>query len=266
MTTRARLAVIPELAAEAWATTGTQPVSDDSPRRPTVPGSRILADLDRLLTFAPTPPRNYPPRHTEPDDQATASVGSLYGWVRVHHDNETADGISTWWPEGTVAAACMWLESRATWAERQEWADEYAEDVRLLHNQLRAICRIRTTHPTECLTPGCGMRMDLMGDVYRCTEGHEHEGPDRLATKWMRAPSMPTEEIVAQGWATADQLRQWLHRGQIKRDESKGRRPSWWWPWDVLCLREPSLRERFPDADTPQPSHNHAVIELALRS
>ena len=250
MSTRAYLEAIPELAAEAFATRGTRPVSDDGDRRRAHPGSRTLADLDRLLAFDPHPPTRLAPRHHEDGDQPHASIGSLFGWVRVHHDDETADGISTWWPADDVASVCTWLGVRLAWAEGQEWADEYADDVRLLHGQLRAICRIRAARPMECLTTGCGMRMDLFGDVFRCTEGHEHEGPDRLAAKWRRAPSMPTEEIVAQGWATADQLRQWLHRGQIERDESKGRRPSWWWPWDVLCLREPSFRERFPDDTT----------------
>ena len=242
MSTRHHLEAIPELAAEAFATRGTRPVSDDGDRRRAHPGSRTLADLDRLLAFDPHPPRQASPRHHEDGDQRHASIGSLFGWVRVHHDDELEEGIDTWWPADDVASVCTWLGVRLAWAERQEWADEYADDVRLLWGQLRAICRIRKAASWTCATPDCGQRMDLMGDVFRCTEGHEHPGPERVIARYWRRPSLPTADICAEFGVTEADLHNWQRRRGLAPDRAKGRRPLHWWPRDVLLAQRPYLR------------------------
>lgn len=242
MTTRAHLDAIPDLAAEAFATRGTRPVSDDGDRRRAHPGSRTLADLDRLLAFDPHPPTRMAPRHRERGDQPHASIGSLFGWVRVHHDDETADGRETWWPADDVASVCTWLGVRLEWAQAQEWAPEYADDVRLLHGQLRAICRIRKAASWTCATPDCGQRMDLMGDVFRCTEGHEHPGPARVIGQYWRRPSLPTGDICEEFGVTEADLQNWRRRRGLKPDRSKGARPLHWWPRDVLLAQRPYLR------------------------
>ena len=48
------LAEIPDMADEAWRTKGTKVVSSDGHRGRSVPGSRCLADLDRMLALLPT--------------------------------------------------------------------------------------------------------------------------------------------------------------------------------------------------------------------
>lgn len=241
--TAQHLEEIPSLYAEAVATWGTAPVADDGDRRRAVPGSRTLADLDRLLIVARTPPRPYAARTLSAEDaalqQPAASVGSLFGWVRVHHDDETADGRVTWLPADDVESVCTWLGVRLEWARRQEWADEYAADVRLLWGQLRAVCRVRPAPRLSC--PDCGERLDAMGDVLRCLTGHEHPGPARAVADYRRRPSLPTADICEEFGCSEDDLQNWRRRRGLTPDRSKGGKPLHWWPWDVLLAQRPYL-------------------------
>lgn len=252
-TVAAMLTDIPGLAAEALLTWGTNPISDDGRGRRAIPGSRCLADLDRLLVASMVPPRAYGPRLTDPADlalqQRGASVGSLFGWVRVHHDDEVAEGTPTWLPHDDVASVCTWLDVRQEWAQHQEWWDEYGTDVRLLWGSLRAICRIHDAHPWPCLTDGCQGSMRIVDGMLECEHGHRHAGLSR----WRHHHSMPLPDVAEQLNVPQRTLRFWVGRGDLGHDAAKGTKPHHIWPWDVIRLRYPDWVEHLETSKETTP-------------
>ncbi|MBK9156802.1 MAG: hypothetical protein IPM11_01500 [Micropruina sp.] len=243
------LAEIPDLAWEALATRGTRPASEDGPSARSVPHSLVLADLDRLLVFHSwyTDPlddgRFVGMSQAEIDQDLIAEaseevigLGVLFGWARIIFDEDTA-GAGSSLPKDDVAEVCNWLSGRAAWASQQPWADEYAEDIKRLRGELRRICRIRTRKPWPCLTPGCEGVMQLQDGWMRCDAGHEHAGLDRYRFH----ASIPATAYEGLLNVSEDLLRQWSHRGKLHADDSKGKRPKHFFPWDVLRVRYPDL-------------------------
>ena len=129
------LAEIPDLAAEAWATRGTRAITGETAGARTVPGSRCLADLDRLVALDP--------------DHADG-LGVLSTWVRAVSDEMTEAGWAHDWPADTVKAACAWLKAALPWCEGRGFEDELADDVRRLWGSLRHICMVRAEYSPRC--------------------------------------------------------------------------------------------------------------------
>lgn len=129
------LAEIPALAVEAWNTAGTKAVTADSAGSRTVPSSRCLADLDRLVALDP--------------DHADG-LGVLSTWVRHIAGEMDEAGHQHDWPADNVAAACGWLTGALPWCRGRGWDEELAEDVRRLWGSLRHICQVRAEYNPRC--------------------------------------------------------------------------------------------------------------------
>lgn len=118
-----------ELLAEARDTRGTQAISSERTGTRPTPGSVVLADLTRLETLG---------------------ANTLTTWVRLCAEERAAQGITDMWPDDTDEAQSVWLASRIDWAEAQPWAEQFRLDIRSLHGQLRAICRVRPEYVPRC--------------------------------------------------------------------------------------------------------------------
>ena len=135
MTTAKHLAEIPALAAEAWATRGTRAITSETAGTRTVPGSRCLADLDRLIALDPT--------HAD-------GLGVLRTWVRAVSNEMTEAGWAHHPPADTIKAACSWLAAALPWCQGRGWEDELADDIRRLWGSLRHICMVRAEYQPRC--------------------------------------------------------------------------------------------------------------------
>ena len=234
---------IPELAEEARATRGTNPVSSDGARGRRVPGSVVLADLDRIMA----------------GDRANdhSGIGVLSTWVRAIEDELDEEGTPYAPAEGNVAACCAWLAAHVGWLEANwrkvgmtkplpmfiapDHPDGLPADIHRLWATLRGICRIRDKAPVPC--PDCGYPLTEVGDMMRCPFGHEHPGAYRLAADLIRRPSIPTDDICAEFGVERQQLYDWQARRKLCPDKSKGARPLHWWPRDVVALLRPDVAE-----------------------
>lgn len=212
-----RVLPIHELADEASDTRGTRPVSDDGARRAQAPGSRTLADLDRILCL-------------------DHSVQKLWTWAERIRSERHADGVEEAAPSPDLEAISEWLARRHDWAARQPWAANYHADLIALHGELRHICRVRSERPWPCLTDGCRETMRPVATMLRCDAGHEHAGLDR----WRHHPSIPAAQAAALLGIPAATVRQWRHRGAIPTDTAKPETPHVW-PWDLLRKKWPDL-------------------------
>ena len=209
------LAEIPELAVEAWNTTGTKAVAADSAGSRTVPSSRCLADLDRLVALSP--------EHAD-------GLGVLSTWVRHVADEMEEAGHPHDWPADNVAAACRWLASALPWCRGRGWEEELAEDVRRLWGSLRHICGRVEPKPLPCLTHGCPGTLSEVDGMLQCQIGHRHDG----LRKWRHHPSMPIPAAAAEFHIPERTLRHWASTSRVNVDEGKGKKPLHVWPWDVL--------------------------------
>ncbi len=209
------LAEIPELAAEAWATRGTRAITGETAGARTVPGSRCLADLDRLVALDPA--------HAD-------GLGVLSTWVRHVADEMDEAGHGHDWPADTVAAACSWLTAAWPWCQGRGWEDELADDVRRLWGSLRHICGRVEPKPLPCLTYGCPGTLSEVDGMLECQIGHRHDG----LRKWRHHPSMPIPAVAEAFKVKERTLRHWAATGRVNVDDTKGKKPLHVWPWDVL--------------------------------
>ena len=209
------LAEIPELAVEAWNTTGTKAVAADSAGSRTVPSSRCLADLDRLVALDP--------EHAD-------GLGVLSTWVRHVADEMDEAGHPHAWPADNVAAACDWLTGALPWCKGRGWEEELAEDVRRLWGSLRHICGRVEPKPLPCLTRGCPGTLSEVDGMLQCQIGHRHDG----LRKWRHHPSMPIPAAAEEFKLPERTLRHWASSGRVNVDDGKGKKPLHVWPWDVL--------------------------------
>ena len=209
------LAEIPELAVEAFNTTGTKAVTADSAGSRTVPGSRCLADLDRLVALDP--------EHAD-------GLGVLSTWVRHVADEMDEAGHPHDWPADNVAAACGWLTVALPWCRGRGWEEELAEDVRRLWGSLRHICGRAEPKPLPCFTHGCPGTLAEVDGMLQCQIGHRHDG----LRKWRHHPSMPIPAAAEEFKLPERTLRHWASSGRVNIDAGKGRKPLHVWPWDVL--------------------------------
>ena len=218
------LAEIPHLAYEAWATWGTNPISDDGQRGRKVPNSIVLADLDRLLALD----RRHP----------DSAHGVLSGWARAIIDEMDEADHPHDWPADTVDAACAWLNASLRWCHGRGFETELHKDLRRLHGILRGICRV-TDSPMPCLTHGCRGQLREVDGMLECEHGHRHDG----LRKWRHHPSMPIEDAADRLNVPARTIRSWVTREVIPTDSGKGEHPRHVWPWDILRQRYPALVE-----------------------
>ena len=216
MTTAKHLKEIPDLAAEAWNTRGTRAITGESVGARTVPGSRCLADLDRLVALDP--------EHAD-------GLGVLSTWVRAVSDEMTEANHPHQWPADTVAAVCLWLTAALPWCEGRGWDAEMADDVRRLWGSLRHICGRVEPKALACFTHGCPGRLREMDNMLECEIGHRHDG----LWKWRHHPSMPIPWLSDQLKVPERTLRHWAGSSRVNVDGSKGKKPLHLWPWEVLA-------------------------------
>ncbi len=224
------LAEIPALVEEAQQTWGTRAVSDDSPYRRTAPGSRTLADLDRLLVLDGT--------------NTFDGLGVLSGWVRIIAEELGEHAEPYEWPADSVASVCAWLTDWQGWCAGREFEEELHRDVHVLHGRLRAVCGFRNAKSWTCLTAGCRGSMHLMGGYLECTEGHRHDG----LPKWRHHPSIPIPEAADMFGIPERTVRAWASCGTIPTDNPRqemrrGHIVRYVWPWDIVRRRFPDLAE-----------------------
>lgn len=132
--TARRLADLPALVDEAWQTWGTQAAATDKTPTRATPGSRCLADLDRLMLLT--------------DVGGDEGLAVLHGWVRVITEETSIDPPA----HDTIDDVCHWIATHAdTWATF-EWADSLHDDIRRLHAALRNLCRYRPEYRPRCRT------------------------------------------------------------------------------------------------------------------
>ena len=125
------LAEIPDMADEAWRTKGTKVVSSDGHRGRSVPGSRCLADLDRMLALSGA--NDYD------------GLGVLAGWVRmIAEERDEAGEPAVEWPADTVRAASEWIAGQLRWCMGRGFEAELHEEIRRLHGTLLPSWRCST--------------------------------------------------------------------------------------------------------------------------
>ena len=224
--TAQQLTDIPDLTAEAWATWGTNPISAEGDKPHRMPGSIVLADLDRMMALDGANDHD--------------GLGVLSAWVRAIADELDEAGTPTPLPDGTVAACCTWLAERLGWCARRGFEVELKADINRLHAALERICRVSHLPALECRTPGCTGVLTPVDGMLECQYGHRHDG----LRKWRHHASMP-EKVLAQLFdIPLGTLRSWRSRGRLARDEARSSRAeSYLWPWDVLRMKYPELVE-----------------------
>ena len=226
------LAEIPALAEEVHNTRGTRPVSDDGPRTRSVPGSRCLADLDRMMALSGANDHD--------------GLGVLSTWVRAIIDEMDEAGEHHTWPNDNVASACEWLTGALRWSVGRGYEAALHADITTLWETLRRICRVTDVKALPCLTLGCPGHMAERDGMLECEHGHRHDG----LRKWRHHPSMSLDEAAAATGVPVRTLRHWVGRDLIAVDDSKGTHPRHVWPWDVLRQRYPELVEVIEHADS----------------
>lgn len=127
---------IPDLAAEVVATAGTRPITDEGARPRRVPGSVVLADLDRMMVLDGANDHD--------------GLGVLSTWVRAILDELGEAGSPPDAPEGTVEACCAWLGGIVPWASSRGFWGEFRADIGRLHKALSLICKRRKPYRPHC--------------------------------------------------------------------------------------------------------------------
>lgn len=214
-----QLKKIPELAQEVAATRGTNPITTDGDKPHKIPGSIVLADLDRMMVF----------------DGANEydGLGVIASWVRAIADELEEAGTPLELPEGTVAACCAWLSERLDWCQGRGFENELAADIDRLYETLKRICRINDLPALPCRTPGCDSFLQPVAGGLECEHGHRHDG----LRKWRFHAAMPLPELAEQLDVPERTLRRWVAQGNIPFLESAGKKPYFCWPWDVLRMK-----------------------------
>lgn len=226
------LAEIPDMADEAWRTKGTKVVSSDGHRGRSVPGSRCLADLDRMQALSGA-------NHYD-------GLGVLAGWVRmIAEERDEAGEPTVGWPADNVRAASEWIAGQLRWCMGRGFEGELHEDIRRLHGTLSRITHRHGAKPWPCLTEGCQGSMAMVDGMLKCQHGHRHDG----LRKWRHHPSMALPDVAEALNVPERTLRHWAGRGMVDQDESKGRHPRFLWPWSVLKMRYPDLVELIEEAE-----------------
>lgn len=215
-----RVLPVGELVDEAFATAGTQPITAAGAHGKHVPGSRTLADVDRLIAL---------------HDMGDAGIGALNVWARVAADDLHTEGRDDDLPADTIRDVTDWLAARIDWLANQPWWDEMARDVAALHGALRRICRI-TPRPTWTC-PECGdIAEEMPGSEWMlCRSGHQLPGTAvmrrQVASRWLTARQVREAHGIPEGT-----LWRWKHDRWI---EPAGRKEGadLWSEWDVLQVR-----------------------------
>ncbi len=231
MTTRDRLDTLARLIAEVEATVGAPNPSGESGRRTSnaaPPAPADLAALDVLRVGD----------ECGPSLLACLVQCSRIVWeawppdVRARHPQ----------PEGVQwATEVRWLGY--AWSDAQAWLDLADHDwieaeVRHVTSAVAAVARI--TRPIRYRCPQCGDQLKPEGDVMRCDTGHEHPGPQRLATEYRRKPPMTTDRLADLLGIQPERIRKWHERRRIK-PTNPGRKPLTWLPWDAVSLLYPDI-------------------------
>lgn len=214
-----RLAQIPELAREARDTWGTQPISNPGDMRHHVPGSIVLADLDRLLVLSGGNDRD--------------GLGVLSTWVRAIAVELDEEGILVDLPADDVAEACDWLRARDRWIEDNPLrCDGLADDVRRLHSALRVICRVRADYTPRCrkcreqVIPINGttrQRTDWIAAAYGFCLGCAETYPKGPALEALgRVQDFTLAEIAEEQGVNVWTLRDWAKQGLIEPTGRQG--------------------------------------------
>ena len=225
------LAEIPDMADEAWRTKGTKVVSSDGHRGRSVPGSRCLADLDRMLALSGANDHD--------------GLGVLSTWVRmIIEERDEAGEPEVEWPADNARSASEWIAGQLRWCMGRGFEGELHADIRRLHGTLT-----RITHRREkvwpCLTEGCTGSMQMVDQMLECGNGHRHGG----LRKWRFHPPMALPYLAEALNIPERTLRHWASRGLVEADESKGRHPRFIWPWSALRTRYPELVELIEEAE-----------------
>lgn len=127
---------IPDLAAEVVATAGTRPITYEGARSRRVPGSVVLADLDRMMVLDGANDHD--------------GLGVLSTWVRAILDELEEAGSPLAAPEGTVEACCEWLGELVPWCRDRGFWGEFSADIARLHSALARICKRRAPYRPHC--------------------------------------------------------------------------------------------------------------------
>lgn len=223
------LAAIPDLAEEAEQTRGTQPISIDGERRRATPGSRCLADLDRMLALDDNPDGD--------------GIGVVSGWVRHIITEQEEAGLDPQRPADDLAECCAWIASRLDWCAGRGWDEDMADDIRRLHSTLSRITRHHSKKPWACLTGGCPGTMRLQGMMLVCQLGHEHPGLDA----WRNHPPMPVPEVVTRLGIPQYTVSRMIASGSVRLASEFGTNPTYVWPWDCIKARWPEAASQVEE-------------------
>lgn len=230
------LAQIPDLTAEAWATWGTNPVSADGDKPHRMPGSIVLADLDRIQLFDET---------NEHD-----GLGVLSSWVQAITEEHDQAGEPITPPASDVVSECGWLTDQLDWCTGRGFETQLHDDLRRLHKTLKRVCRYGQTKPLECPTNGCTGHLGAVDGMLECQYGHRHDG----LRKWRHHNSMPLPELSDQFGIPERTLRHWIGHGLLATDSRHHGKPRYCWPWDVLRIKYPELVGLIEDNESRKAS------------
>lgn len=150
-------------------------------------------------------------------------------------------------PAPTIAGVCDWLVRHLRWWVDQPQWDEFAPDVALQWRRARQLTGIRDPMRLACPLCRAPMRVQDGEEWTLCDNGHQHDGPNRLARQWRRKPSMSTQAVCEALRLPEGTLRSWKARGRIEPIRTDGAGVHYWLPWDVVLLMHPELAK----SDTP---------------
>ena len=214
---------IPDLAAEVVATAGTRPITDEGARPRRVPGSVVLADLDRMMVLDGANDHD--------------GLGVLSTWVRAILDELEEAGSPLAAPEGTVEACCEWLSGIVSWASSRGFWGEFSADITRLHAALARICKRRKPYRPHCRY--CTHPVQGIDDQGNVTDNWNLAAYGKCAGCGMTYPKGPAlqalgklqdftipelaERVGVSRQAMAKAIRTWRAQGLIKPSGHQGK-------------------------------------------
>jgi hypothetical protein len=168
-------------------------------------------------------------------------AGLLETWVRILW--EEMPELPDLTEQATVRSEASVLVEHWAWISEQGWAEELANDVTAVTEDVRAA--LGEPKEQKYLCPECRNPAYLVpGGILSCQEGHERVVRD-LEQQQRRRPMATTKEICDEFGplgVNANLLRQWKFRRKIKPARTDHGQ-NWWWPWDVFCLVNPDIAD-----------------------
>lgn len=186
-------------------------------------------------------PGSRPPLNVDAVDLIERVHATLASWVQLAmEEGLTSDD----WPADNTLAVCLWLARNAHLMDEHMAGDEFAAEVHDLWKRVRNAVGERPPREMHHACTQCGNPSVLVneGDLWACPEcGREDPGPRALIDEFRHAPSQPTPDICERFGVSSQWLADQKRRRGLKADESKGKFPRHWWPWDVFRLLHPGL-------------------------